>query len=69
MADVVLARVAGVRTPAFVERMAFERGAILVGDQVSPGFEPRPSLSASRGPTVCPSSVCGCRRGSNPGLR
>ena len=38
------------------------------GQRVSPGFTPRPSLSALA-PSVTPTTVRTCRRGSRPGLR
>ena len=59
--------VAGVHAPAFVERASGSRRSSLPC-RVSPGFTPRPSLSASTRASNLPGHVT-CRRGSRPGLR
>ena len=58
--------VAGVCAPAFVERCR-PRPCIACATRVSPGFVPRPSLSADGGGAFAHRDEC--RRGLCPGLR
>ena len=60
-------RVAGVSTPAFVERVMVGANSILIAS-VSPGSRPRPSLSGAR-TTRYRNNRWACRRGLDPGLR